>query len=67
MVIFRRQVRELNFYHEGDVTHFNQELASCYIQRVWDELVDKCKYEERRRHIEAFNRFELSSIVHIIL
>jgi len=54
--ISQRQVRELNFYHEGDVTHFNQELASCHIQRVWDELVDKCKYEERREHVEAFNR-----------
>lgn len=63
MMIFRCQVRELNFYHEGDVTHFNQELASCHIQRVWDELVVKCKYEERREIIEAFNRFELSSIL----
>ncbi|XP_020627784.1 xanthine dehydrogenase/oxidase-like isoform X2 [Orbicella faveolata] len=54
--ISQRQVRELNFYHEGDVTHFNQELASCHIQRVWDELVYKCKYEERREHFDAFNR-----------
>lgn len=49
----------MNFYQEGDVTHFNQELASCHIQRVWDELVEKGRYEERREHIEAFNRFVL--------
>lgn len=54
--ISQRRVRELNFYQEGDVTHFNQELASCHIQRVWDELVERCLYEERREHIEAFNR-----------
>lgn len=54
------QVRELNFYQEGDVTHFNQELASCHIQRVWDELVERCLYEERREHIEAFNRLGAS-------
>lgn len=49
----------MNFYQEGDVTHFNQELASCHIQRVWDELVEKSRYEERREHIEAFNRLVL--------
>lgn len=54
--ISQRQVRELNFYQEGDVTHFNQELASCHIQRVWDELVEKSHYEERRQRIETFNR-----------
>ena len=50
-------MRELNFYQEGDLTHFNQALTSCHIQRIWDELIDKSHYEERRRHVESFNRF----------
>ncbi|XP_078350679.1 xanthine dehydrogenase/oxidase-like [Oculina patagonica] len=54
--ISQRQVREMNFYKEGDLTHFNQKLTSCHIQRVWNELVEKCDYEERRKHVLSFNR-----------
>lgn len=54
--ISQRQVRELNFYQEGDLTHFNQALTGCHIQRIWYELIDKSHYEERRRHVESFNR-----------
>ena len=46
----------MNFYQEGDLTHFNQELASCHIRRIWDELGEKSRYEERREHVESFNR-----------
>ncbi|KAK3741267.1 hypothetical protein QZH41_002952 [Actinostola sp. cb2023] len=54
--ISQRRVREINFYQEGDLTHFNQKLVSCHISRVWNELIEKCDYEKRRQDIEAFNR-----------
>lgn len=54
--ISQKQVREINFYQEGDLTHFNQELASCHIQRIWKELLEKCRYEERRKQVESFSR-----------
>ncbi|RMX48187.1 hypothetical protein pdam_00015397 [Pocillopora damicornis] len=50
------QVRELNFYTEGDLTHVNQELTNCQLQRVWNELVEKCEYEKRRKLVQSFNR-----------
>ena len=51
-----QQVREVNFFKEGDVTHFNRELTSCHIQRVWNELLEKCHYEKRREIADTFNR-----------
>lgn len=45
----------MNFYKEGDLTHYNQKLTSCHLQRVWNELVQKCDYEERRNRIDSFN------------
>ena len=51
-----QQVREVNFYKEGDLTHFNQKLTNCYLQRVWNELIEKCDYEKRRELVHAFNR-----------
>ena len=53
---FHQQVRELNFYTEGDLTHINQELTNCQLQRVWNELVEKCEYEKRRKLVQSFNR-----------
>ena len=52
---FFSQVRELNFYQEGDLTYFNQEMTSCHIQRVWNELIDKCHYERRKLQVDSFN------------
>lgn len=54
--ISQREVRELNFYTEGDLTHINQELTNCQLQRVWNELVEKCEYEKRRKLVQSFNR-----------
>ena len=46
----------MNFFKEGDVTHFNRELTNCHIQRVWNELLEKCHYEKRREIVDTFNR-----------
>ena len=46
----------MNFFKEGEVTHFNRELTNCHIQRVWNELLEKCHYEKRRDIVDTFNR-----------
>jgi xanthine dehydrogenase large subunit len=49
-------VRERNFYREGDVTHYGQEVKDASrIQRIWDELKRSSDFENRRREIDAFN------------
>ncbi|XP_031555377.1 xanthine dehydrogenase/oxidase-like [Actinia tenebrosa] len=53
--ISQRQVREMNFYKEGDLTHYNQKLTGCNVSRVWNELLEKCDYEKRKHDVEQFN------------
>lgn len=53
--ISQNAVRELNFYQEGDLTHFNQKLEDCQIAPVWSELKARSKYQERQASIDAFN------------
>eukprot|EP00079_Xenopus_tropicalis_P035814 XP_017949585.1 PREDICTED: xanthine dehydrogenase/oxidase [Xenopus tropicalis] len=50
------QVRELNMYSEGDLTHFTQQLESCTVRRCWEECLKQANYHERKRSIEEFNR-----------
>ncbi|XP_041418514.1 xanthine dehydrogenase/oxidase isoform X3 [Xenopus laevis] len=50
------QVRQLNLYSEGDLTHFNQKLESCTVHRCWEECLKQANYQERKHSIEEFNR-----------
>ncbi|OCT77525.1 hypothetical protein XELAEV_18028617mg [Xenopus laevis] len=50
------QVKQLNLYSEGDLTHFNQKLESCTIRRCWEECLKQANYQERKYSIEEFNR-----------
>ncbi|EDO33869.1 predicted protein [Nematostella vectensis] len=52
----RRQIREANFYREGDRTFFNMQLTQCHLGRVWSELIDKSEYERRLESAAEFNR-----------
>lgn len=53
--ISQNAVRELNFYKEGELTHFNQKLEDNQIAPVWSELKARSKCEERRVSVAAFN------------
>lgn len=33
-----QEVRELNMYHEGDVTHFGQALEHCRVRTCWEQV-----------------------------
>jgi len=49
-------VRERNFYREGDVTHYGQQVKdAARIERIWNELKRSSDYENRLHETEAFN------------
>uniref|UniRef100_A0A5F8H074 xanthine dehydrogenase n=1 Tax=Monodelphis domestica TaxID=13616 RepID=A0A5F8H074_MONDO len=50
------EVRRLNMYKEGDLTHFNQKLEGFTLPRCWDECLESSKYHARRNEIETFNK-----------
>jgi xanthine dehydrogenase large subunit len=49
-------VRERNFYREGDVTHYGQEVKDAgRIERIWNQLKESSEFEARREEIAFFN------------
>ncbi|XP_038627943.1 xanthine dehydrogenase/oxidase-like [Tachyglossus aculeatus] len=50
------EVRKLNMYRDGDLTHFNQKLVGSTLSRCWSECLESSQYHARRREIEKFNR-----------
>uniref|UniRef100_A0A672UX13 Xanthine dehydrogenase n=1 Tax=Strigops habroptila TaxID=2489341 RepID=A0A672UX13_STRHB len=38
------EVRKLNLYNEGDLTHFNQKLEGFTLRRCWDECLSSSSY-----------------------
>ena len=50
------EVRERNFYREGDFTHYGQAVKdAARIGRIWTELKESSAFEARLGVIEAFN------------
>ncbi len=51
------EVRALNFYREGDRTHYGQLVRDAgRIERIWNSLLRSSNFEARLRDIEAFNQ-----------
>lgn len=50
------EICRLNLYREGDVTHYNQKLEYCTIERCWDECVASSNIYERRKEVDKYNR-----------
>uniref|UniRef100_A0A8B9W2H2 Xanthine dehydrogenase n=1 Tax=Anas zonorhyncha TaxID=75864 RepID=A0A8B9W2H2_9AVES len=50
------EVRKLNLYNEGDLTHFNQKLEGFTLQRCWDECLSSSSFHARKKLIEEFNK-----------
>ncbi|CAH0702363.1 unnamed protein product [Spodoptera exigua] len=50
------EIRRINLYKENSITHYNQSLENCTLQRCWDECIEKSKLAERRQFIEKFNK-----------
>lgn len=51
------EIAQLNLYREGSLTHYNQPLTYCTIQRCWEECKETSNYWERKKSVEEFNRY----------
>ncbi|XP_058793018.1 xanthine dehydrogenase-like [Phymastichus coffea] len=50
------KISELNLYKEGDVTHYNQILENCTLQRCWKECLAFSNYQNRLQDIQKYNQ-----------
>ncbi|RPB28040.1 xanthine dehydrogenase [Terfezia boudieri ATCC MYA-4762] len=49
------KLRELNFYKEGEKTHFNQELVDWHVPIMYNQVKKEVDFDKKREEIEAFN------------
>ncbi|KAI5799964.1 Molybdopterin-binding domain of aldehyde dehydrogenase-domain-containing protein [Geopyxis carbonaria] len=50
------KLREMNMYHEGDLTHFNQELKDYHVPMLVNQLKEESDYDKRRTEVDDFNK-----------
>ncbi|XP_029159752.1 xanthine dehydrogenase-like [Nylanderia fulva] len=50
------KLSELNLYKEGDLTHYNQQLVNCTLDRCWRECIASSRYNERIIEVQRYNR-----------
>ncbi|XP_069743877.1 xanthine dehydrogenase/oxidase isoform X2 [Narcine bancroftii] len=50
------QVRKVNMYQEGNITHYGQTMEDVNIRKCWDECMDSSSYYSRRKAVDEFNR-----------
>ena len=49
------EVRSRNFYKENMLTHFNQPLTNCAIEKCWSECIALSQFEQTKAEVEMFN------------
>ena len=49
-------VRRMNMYGEGELTHFGQPFVRNTLPRLWDQLIDTAQVSQRSEQIQAFNK-----------
>ncbi|KAF2460323.1 xanthine dehydrogenase/oxidase [Lineolata rhizophorae] len=50
------ELRELNMYKMGDITHFNQELKDFFVPVMWKQVQEESDYAQRKQKVEEFNQ-----------
>lgn len=48
-------LRELNFYKEGEMTHYGMQVKNNFMARVWAELLEKSEFKKREHEVTVFN------------
>ncbi|WP_424942216.1 xanthine dehydrogenase molybdopterin binding subunit [Aliiroseovarius crassostreae] len=48
-------VRQVNFYAEGQTTHYGQEIEGFHVPAMLDALLERADYAKRRAEVDAFN------------
>lgn len=51
------ELSALNMYKEGDLTHYNQKLEYCTLEKCWSECLQSSNYHQRQKQLQNFNRF----------
>ena len=51
------QVREVNFYKEGDVSPYRQTITNVTLERCWSQVLQQSDFERRKEGVEHFNRY----------
>ena len=49
------EIRRRNFYQENMVTHYNQELVNCTIEKCWSECRQLAGFEALKAEVAEFN------------
>ncbi|TPX38095.1 hypothetical protein SmJEL517_g00330 [Synchytrium microbalum] len=49
------EIRQINFYHNLELTHFRQQLEDFFIDRVWYELIATSNFYHRYALVQSFN------------
>ncbi|KAG0375233.1 hypothetical protein BGX24_009380 [Mortierella sp. AD032] len=52
----QEEFREINFYKEGQTTHFNQELKDWHLPKGYFQLKEKANFDARKAAVEEFNK-----------
>lgn len=50
------KLREINFYKEGEITHFNQTLEDWYVPELYEQVMRTSEYTKRRIEVDEFNK-----------
>ncbi|GIL49662.1 hypothetical protein Vafri_5944 [Volvox africanus] len=50
------EIRTLNMYDEGDVTHFGQVLEHCRARACWQTALSSSSFSERQTQVAEFNK-----------
>ncbi|KAA8901382.1 Molybdopterin-binding domain of aldehyde dehydrogenase-domain-containing protein [Sphaerosporella brunnea] len=50
------KLREINYYHEGDTTHFNQKLVDYHVPMIVAQIKSEADFDKRRAAVDEFNK-----------
>lgn len=49
-------ISKINFYKEGDLTYYNQQIQNCTLEQCWKECLQMADYWNKRLDILEFNK-----------
>ena len=49
------EVRERNFYREGEATHYDQPVIDNHMHELWSQALERSDFTARREQVAAFN------------
>ncbi|XP_028415709.1 xanthine dehydrogenase-like [Dendronephthya gigantea] len=50
------EIRQINFYKQGQITYYKQPLEYCNISKIWQDLKESSEFDRRKREIAKFNK-----------